>query len=115
MASMNKARAAWGRQFDCFLCGWPSSGPAEGTFQLEVHEMVRGCGRSKGVKMAAAWIRVCNACHRIVESWPVARQLALKRSRDPENYDRVAVNLARGRQAEAISEQDVDAWDRSEA
>jgi len=58
--------------------------------------------------MPAAFLRLCWLCHDIVESWPVARQLAMKRRCDPEFYDRVAVNLARGRQAEAITEQEVE-------
>jgi ribosomal protein S27AE len=84
----------------CFRCG--------GGLFLETHEMVRGCNRSVGLLLPAAWLRLCNACHRIVEAWPVAKQLALKEWRDPEHYDRVAVNVARGRQPEAITEAEVE-------
>ena len=94
-------RKEWSMRFNfCFLCGtW---------MFLETHEIARGCNRSKGLITPGCWIRVCRDCHRIVEGWQVAKQLALKKWHDPEHYDRVAVNLARGRQPEAITEEEVE-------
>jgi hypothetical protein len=39
----------------------------------------------------------------------MARQLALKKLRDPANYDRVIVNRMRRRTDDAVTESDVDA------
>jgi hypothetical protein len=101
MQTRKITRSIWAKENPhCFLCG--------ARHMLETHEIARGVHRNKGVSLPAAWLRVCNACHRIVEGWPVARQLALKKWCDFEFYDRVAVNLARGRQPEAITESEVD-------
>lgn len=108
-----KEHAQWiQRHTVCWLCGWsPGDWSAQGKFWLTTHEIVRGCDRAKGVKLSAAWIRVCNVCHGVVDGWPVSKQLWFKREHDPDNYDRVAVNLARGRQPEAITEEEVAQWD----
>lgn len=79
---------------------------------LEVHEIARGPARKKAVKSPAAWLLLCRQHHEQMGSlvvWPIVRQLALKRLRDPERYDRVAVNLLRGRAPEAITEAEVEA------
>jgi len=94
-------RATWAKEHrECFVCGtW---------HLLETHEIVRGVHRAVGVRLPAAWLRLCNVCHETVAGWPIAKQLVLKKLHDEEFYNRIAVNLARGRQAEAITEEEVD-------
>ncbi|MGO9108532.1 MAG: hypothetical protein ACLP9L_04800 [Thermoguttaceae bacterium] len=97
-------RTTWGKQHDrCWLCGKRGSE----TVPLQTHEIARGPARQAAMKEPAAWLRLCNDCHagRMPD---IATQLALKRRYDDEHYDRVAVNLLRSRQPEAISEADVD-------
>jgi hypothetical protein len=84
---------------------------------LETHEIASGPARQAALKEPAAWLRLCdgfiNGCHAAIHGkseWPIARQLALKWCCDPDNYDRVAVNLLRGRQPEAITEAEVDQY-----
>jgi len=43
----------------------------------------------------------------ILDSMPIAEQLGIKALEDPENYDRVKVNLLRHRARDAISENEV--------
>lgn len=94
-------RATWAQEHDrCFACGTRPG--------LETHEIVRGVHRAAGVALPAAWLRLCRDCHEEVGGWPVERQLALKRLHDFEFYDRRAVNVARGRQPDAITEAEVD-------
>ncbi len=85
-------RTQWNKQHPrCFHCGLhlPSG---EG---LETHEIARGAARQRALKEPATWLRVCNGfwngCHELVSGWPISRQLALKKTRDPENYDRIKV------------------------
>jgi hypothetical protein len=93
-------RTQWGKEHgQCFHCG--------ATQNLQTHEIVRGTHRAKGVKMPEAWLRVCADCHEIVASWTIAEQLALKMICDYEWYDRQAVNLARDRTPDAMTERDV--------
>lgn len=100
-------RTQWGQQFDrCFVCGRHESElPWTG---LQTHEIARGQHRNKGVRSPACWLRVCVACHENGLG-TITEQLALKKLHDPENYDRVAVNMARNGQPEAITEEEVDA------
>lgn len=102
-----KFKAEYGR---CMVCGdawrsadfWPRV--------LETHEIARGPARSKAVACRAAWLVLCRQHHEQVGDlsvWPVVRQLALKLLRDPDGYDRVAVNRLRGRQDDAITDEEV--------
>lgn len=77
-------------------------------FGLQTHEIARGVHRKEAVKHRATMLRLCELCHDTVSRWPIAAQLALKRMRDPEHYDRVLVNRIRGRQPEAVTELEVD-------
>jgi hypothetical protein len=83
---------------------------------LETHEIANGAAREASLAIPATWLRVCQECHQGPRGlhhkgvWPVARQLALKKWHDPEYYDRVWVNLLRGRDEGAITEADVDQY-----
>ncbi|KKM93808.1 hypothetical protein LCGC14_1204730 [marine sediment metagenome] len=109
-------RRQWSRQFCfCFKCGYTSLFGDN----LETHEIANGPVRQKALKEPATWLRLCNGfannCHDAVQGkleWPVFRQLALKKMYDPEHYDRVKVNLLRGREPDAITEKEVDEWVR---
>lgn len=82
---------------------------------LDPHEIARGPARRKAVDSPAAWLVVCRQHHDEMGDysvWPVVAQLALKRLRDPGNYDRQAVNLLRGRAPEAITDAEVDAAEK---
>lgn len=103
----SKFKAEYGR---CMICGheWRSADYFPRV--LETHEIARGTARSKAVVCRAAWLVLCREHHVAVgdlSKWPVARQLALKLIRDPEGFDRVAVNRLRGRQDEAITHDEV--------
>lgn len=102
----------------CWLCDWDRYDPSQpDKWNLETHEMLDGIHRKVGRVTPAAWIRACNVCHKGNGGlhdkgvWPLARQLALKKIHDFENYDRVLVNRVRCEAApEAITEDEVDAW-----
>lgn len=82
---------------------------------LDPHEIARGPARRKAVDCPAAWLVLCRQHHEEMGDysvWPVVAQLALKRLRDPEHYDRQAVNLLRGRAPEAITDAEVDAAEK---
>lgn len=100
-------RRQWSADHDyCMACGARRG--------LETHEIASGPARQKALKIPATWLRLCNGCHQGDEGfdnyavWPIVRQLALKKRCDPEYYDRVQVNLLRGRAPEAITEAEVD-------
>ena len=84
----------------CCLCGWAM--PA-----IDVHEIVGGGARVKAIQTRAAWLLVCRLCHDQVQYMPRVRQLVLKAKSDPVHYDRQAVNILAGRQADAITEAEV--------
>lgn len=80
---------------------------------VDVHEIARGANRQEAWRSPCCWISACRKCHNEMDDygvWPIARQLALKKMRDSENYDRVAVNRIRSRDDEAISEVEVDSF-----
>lgn len=82
----------------------------------DVHEIARGPARNKAIEVRACLLHLCRAHHDDMDDysqWPIARQLALKKYSDPEGYDRVAVNLIRGRAPEAITEEEVDRFSHS--
>ena len=99
-------RGLWSHAHEvCMVCGARNN--------LETHEIANGSARQKSLGIPATWLRLCHDCHQGSNGlhnkgvWPVARQLALKKWADPEYYDRVWVNLLRGRQSEAITEAEV--------
>ena len=92
----------------CWLCGKTARQAAFG--RLEIHHIVRGTLRAMARDEWCTLIRTCCECHaKKLDGMDVALQLAIKRHRDPAGYDRVAVNVLRRRQPEAITEDDVDA------
>ncbi len=97
----------------CFGCGWRydgSWGASAGRFALHAHHIPRGVHREKALYELSAILRLCNVCHDgRFDGMPVVRQLAYKKLRDPEHYDRVRVNELRGRQSDAVTEAEVDA------
>jgi len=102
-------RGLWSHLHDaCMVCGSRDN--------LETHEIANGAAREASLAIPATWLRVCQECHQGPRGlhhkgvWPVARQLALKKWHDPEYYDRVWVNLLRGRDEGAITEADVDQY-----
>lgn len=77
------------------------------------HEIASGGARSKSVYCRAAWLAVCATCHREIHEtsdWPVSRQLFQKWKHDRKFYCRKTVNRLRGRDEEAITQEEVDAW-----
>ncbi len=104
-------RPQWSKKHRvCMVCGTNRN--------LQTHEIPRGPAKAAAMKEPAAWLRVCGAfggdnCHEALGDygqWPPERQLALKKMRDKEHYDRVKVNLLRFTEPEAITEAEVDQW-----
>ncbi len=62
----------------------------------DVHEIARGIHRRGALTKPAALLCLCRKHHDEVQNWPTVRQLALKRSVCPQEYDRVKVNELRG-------------------
>lgn len=86
---------------ECWLCGSKHG--------LEIHHVARGPARKAGLNVAANLIRCCSRCHaEYLDGMPVVSQLALVKANNPAAYDRAAVNLLRGRQAGAITEEDIE-------
>lgn len=104
------ARDDWSWEHDtCMGCGYVA-GRSCGSRSMETHEIARGLARRPALTEPAAWLRLCGLCHAgVFAAMPIARQLAYKKLHDPYWYDRVAVNLLRGRQADAVTEDEVDA------
>lgn len=87
----------------CWICG-------KRTVELDCHEISRGSSREASLGERAAWLACCRLCHDELDDptvWPVTRQLAVKRISDTDYYDRPKVNGLRGRQPDAITEEEV--------
>lgn len=107
-------REQFGLEFveDCWACRKAWRGNTIWR-SLQTHEIARGVNRWRGLTDRAAMLRLCERCHQQMDDgavWPVARQLALKKVCDPKWYDRVTVNVMRGRTPDAITEEEVDAY-----
>lgn len=79
----------------------------------DVHEMARGPARAAAYADERAWLALCRRCHDDCGDYaavPLAAQYAVKLLRDPTSYDRVWLNEARGRSADAIHESEVLEW-----
>ena len=79
----------------------------------ETHEMASGGSRCKAVYHRETYLAVCRGCHKKIHrtsEWPYARQLWAKKRGDPAYYNRRLVNEIKGWDAEAVTEEDVDAW-----
>lgn len=97
----------------CWVCGWREGKYKSCRFRLDTHEIARGPHRRRALREPSCWVRVCNVCHDEMDDyaiWPIARQLALKKMRDPGYCNCERVNLVRGRSPHAITEEDVGLW-----
>lgn len=104
MREVSDGRCDFIREYmKCWVCGTDRA--------LTVHEIACGPAREQALSERAAWMVACAPCNcgplHDKTLWPVARQLALKAWYDPDHYDRVKVNLLRGRQPDAITEAEV--------
>ena len=85
----------------CMLCGGKMfDRNAERTIHnLSVHEILRGKDRPKSYEKRELCLVLCDGigkcCHPIVQDWPLADQLALKREKDPNNFSLQAVRQAK--------------------
>lgn len=106
-AAMDERRA-WGQSFDfCWLCL-----RSEREIELHIHEIASRAQSSQCFDVRSLF-RACRDCNCQDLDWlPEGLMLALKRRYDPENYDRVFVNRARGRADNAISDGEVRLWSR---
>ena len=102
------ARDAFAEEFPrCMVCGVRHS--------LETHEIARGPHRRKAYGQRCCWLRLCQNCHTACSrylSWPIQKQLALKKLCDPEYYDLELFNVIRSRAITAVNQDEIDAWCR---
>lgn len=93
----------------CELCDDPRRRKRKG--DLCVHEIARGCHRSKALDKRFAVLVLCPRCHmqRIHgnETWPETRQLAILRKSRPCDYDLAAYNELVGYGPNRITEEEV--------
>lgn len=113
-AAQLREREAWAEQFNrCWICFCTARNVSVTGPGLETHEIASRAQAPNRWAEKCNYFRSCPTCHREVLSWICeALQLAYKRMNDPENYDRVKVNLMRGRQTNAISESEVRQWEQ---
>jgi len=115
-------RDEWSEQHDrCMVCNWTcGTWTLDGQRWLETHHIARGPARQAGLDVLANLLRLCDMCHDEMDGlrlWPIKRQLAIKKLKDPEHYDRIAVlKLRVGEKTwairptpDAITEEEVDA------
>jgi hypothetical protein len=114
MRRLSTKRAAELRQVkkarDAFLAEFRSCMMCQRKPPTDVHEIARGASRGRAVLLRVTWLALCRDCHEEAgdySKWPITKQLALKLLRDPEHYDRVAVNRIRRRADDAITEEEV--------
>lgn len=85
-------------------CQWPGCD----RLGYEVHEIARGPARQAAMLNPAAMLHLCTFHHGLAHYVPsFVRDLAVKLLAGDGTYDRVAVNLIRGRAPESISEIEV--------
>ena len=103
-------RDQWSKEHDtCFVCRWRIGDLSWALRWLETHEIARGIHRAAGLVSPACWIRTCNVCHtEKLDGMAIVEQLAYKKVNDPEFYNAVDVNQARGRSIWAITDAEVD-------
>lgn len=94
----NPARHAYVAEIGVCVCGKTAVDP---------HEIAAGSSREKSLKNRFAWLALCRECHEKIQGSDQAEQYARKALQDPEFYDRVGLNILRGRAADAVSEVDV--------
>lgn len=94
----NPSRHAYVAEIGVCVCGNPAVDP---------HEIAAGSSREKALHNRFAWLALCRECHEKIQSSDMAEQYGRKALQDPEFYDRVGLNILRGRAADAVSEVDV--------
>lgn len=75
-----------------------------------VHEIASGPARQRALEVRAAWLSLCEGCHRRMHDYsdfPVSRQCAVKFLADAECFDLDVINRLRGRASTAITWADV--------
>lgn len=99
-------RNAWRAEQEqcCFVCG---SGWKSLERPLEVHELASRAQAPGKSHARWSYCLLCSTCHAKVATIGLPKLLAAKALRDAESYDREAVNVARGREPNAVSEIDV--------
>lgn len=76
----------------------------------DCHEIARGAHRKLAVADRRAWLATCRWHHEELgdySRWPVSRQYALKAIQDMAFFDRIRLNLLRGRAKDAVDECEV--------
>ena len=76
----------------------------------DIHEIARGGSRQAALGDPCAWLVLCRKHHEEMDDysvWPIVRQLAVKAIADVDNYSRIGVNRLRGRDDEAITQDEV--------
>jgi hypothetical protein len=104
MASVQADRAAFAVEHPhCWCCG--------GSWQVWVHEMVRGGSREAALPVRAAWFAACWHCNsgplNDRNVWPLARQLAMKWVYDRRHFDLPLVCQLRREAPSAVTMTDV--------
>ena len=77
------------------------------------HEMASGGARAQSVYHRETFLSVCVQCHKKIHEtmeWPLSRQMFQKQRGDPEYYNRRLVLKLKGWDEEAVSQEEVDAW-----
>jgi len=92
------ARRAYVAEIAVCVCGDPAS---------DCHEIAAGASREKALRNRFAWLALCRACHERWQGAFMPAQYAAKAMQDSAHYDRVGLNILRGKQAEAITEAEV--------
>ena len=90
-------------------CQWPGCLKTA----TELHEIARGPARQIAIGEICCFLHLCQKDHRLCDDYsirPLARQLAVKQIADPDGYDLQRFNIIRGRAPNAITQEEVTAW-----
>ncbi|QDV78045.1 hypothetical protein [Botrimarina mediterranea] len=101
----------------CQCCGKRFDRSDEGGQSLECHEMASGGSRTAALEHPECLLMLCGVdlkrgllgCHKVVQDWPLDKQLALKKWSDPERYDRLLVLKVKRVASTFVTEEEVDA------
>jgi hypothetical protein len=100
----------------CQCCGKRCDNDKDGQ-RLECHEMASGGSRTAALEHPECLLMLCGVdvyrgllgCHKVVQDWPLAKQLALKKWSDPLRYDRLLVLRVKRVAPTFVTEAEVDA------
>jgi hypothetical protein len=95
---VNPARRAYVEEIGSCPCGQPA---------VDCHEICAGGSKQSGMRNRFAWLALCRECHDKYQGTNMSSQYAMKALQDPTHFDRVGLNILRGRAADAVSELDV--------